>query len=174
MYSTLAYFLAAWLSSTLTLLVLQPLIHGTVCFMFVGFKDSSLDNFFQWLSILTLQGLSGSTFGFFFGNTFADPVMVIIYSIFSFYGFYFGCGAYTTYQGKETFLQWFFNVISPFKYAAEIMMTVMLNKVSSKDKVLELFDMDVGKEVCYQRLIIFFVSFFVFSWISLSIRAWKL
>lgn len=46
--------------------------------MFVDFKDKSLGNFLDWMLVLTIQGVVGSTFGFMFGTMFSDELISIM------------------------------------------------------------------------------------------------
>lgn len=142
MFSTSAFFLASFIASTLNFLIFQPIIYATLSFIYVGFNDSSLENYLEWLKILLIQGINGSTYGFAFGNLISDPIMCLVVAQFILYCIYFGGGAFAQYKGKATLLQDFFTYISPFKYATEIMMAIMLKDLDYKDKALEVFDMD--------------------------------
>lgn len=42
------------MASTLNFLVFQPIIYATLSFVYVDFRDSSLDNYLRWLGILLL------------------------------------------------------------------------------------------------------------------------
>ena len=54
---------------------------------------------------------------------------------------YFGGGAFTKYEEDEkSFLQAFFDKISPFRYTAELMIEIILSKHDYKDWVLEQMD----------------------------------
>ena len=87
--------------------------------------------------MLTAQGINGSTFGFMFGTIIQDGITCIMISYMGLVLIYFGGGAFVNYLGEENFLQNFFMVISPFRYATEQMTRIMLNDVESKDFVLE-------------------------------------
>ena len=66
MYSPAAYFLAAWLASTMNM-IFYPVICASINFWFLGFNDTSIYNFLNWVAILVIVGISGSSFGFMFG-----------------------------------------------------------------------------------------------------------
>lgn len=136
MFSTGAFFLASFTASTLNFLVFQPIIYATLSFVYVGFHDSSRENYLEWLGILIIQGINGSTYGFAFGNLISDPIMCLVVAQFVLYCIYFGGGAFAQYHGDATALQDFFTVISPFKYATELMMAVMLKGLDYKDQAL--------------------------------------
>jgi hypothetical protein len=99
MYSPSAYFYATWMATTLNYLVFQPLIYATLSFMFVDFKDKSLGNFLDWMLVLTIQGVVGSTFGFMFGTMFSDELISIMICYQGLVFIYFGGGAFTNYGG---------------------------------------------------------------------------
>jgi hypothetical protein len=66
MYAPSAYFLAGWLCSSTTLLF-YPIVTGSISFWFLEFNDSSWTNFLNWLTVLFILAISGSSFGFMFG-----------------------------------------------------------------------------------------------------------
>ena len=105
MFSTGAFFLASFMASTLNFLVFQPIIYATLSFVYVDFRDSSLDNYLMWLGILLLQGINGSTYGFCFGNIISEPIMCLVVAQFVLYCIYFGGGAFTMYRGQANILQ---------------------------------------------------------------------
>jgi hypothetical protein len=78
MYSPSAYFFATWMATTLNYLIFQPLIYASLSFLYVDFKDTSLANYLDWLLVLTIQGIIGSTFGFMFGTMFSDELISIM------------------------------------------------------------------------------------------------
>lgn len=99
--------------------------------------------------------------------------MCLVVAQFILYCIYFGGGAFTNYDGNANLLQQFFAVISPFKYATEIMMGIMLNNIEYKQRTLDFFDMKQGDN-CIPRLIIFFIFWFSFAWFALWFRSRRL
>jgi hypothetical protein len=108
MYSTGAYFISMWAACTINYLIFQPVIYATFSFIYVDFEDSSLGNYLNWLSLLMIQGINGSTFGFMFGVIVQDPINCIMIAYMGLVLIYFGGGAFTNYQGEENFVQSFF------------------------------------------------------------------
>ena len=104
LYTPGVYFLATWASTTLAYIIFQPLVYATMSFIYVDFQNSSIENYAVWLSILTIQGMNGSTFGFMYGNYISDPIMCIMISYFGLVLIYFGGGAFTNYKGEETLI----------------------------------------------------------------------
>ena len=54
MFSTGAFFLAAFTASTLNFLLFQPIIYATLSFVYVDFFNSSVANYIKWLQILII------------------------------------------------------------------------------------------------------------------------
>lgn len=71
MYSSSAYYLAGWLSSTLFFLF-YPVMCGSLTFFFLNFYDNSFENFVHWIMALCLMAIMGSTYGFMFGCLIED------------------------------------------------------------------------------------------------------
>lgn len=76
-----------------------------------------------------------------FGTMFSDELISIMICYQGLVFIYFGGGAFTNYNGKMNDLQSFFLQISPFRYATEHMMSIMLNKVDEKEFVLDFFEL---------------------------------
>ena len=71
MYYPTSYFLTGWLVSTISLLF-YPLIISSIGFQFIGFDNTSSTNFFDWMCVMLILAVSGSSFGFMFGCIFND------------------------------------------------------------------------------------------------------
>lgn len=125
------------------------------------------------MKILAFQGVNGSIFGFCFGNLISEPIMCLVVAQFILYCIYFGGGAFANYQGNPHLLQQFFTVISPFKYATEIMTAIMLDGLHFKSRTMEVFDMNYGDD-CVGRLGVFFLFWFLFAWTALWYRSKRL
>ena len=69
LYSATAYFFSTLLCSMGTLLF-YPLSVGLFSFYFIKFDDDSAENLFRWLSVLFIQCVNGSCFGFVLGVIF--------------------------------------------------------------------------------------------------------
>ena len=77
MYSPSAYFLAGWVVSTINVMF-YPVITATLCFYFVDFYDQSWDNYKDWLGIMCLQALAGSSFGFMYGCVIDNEIVALL------------------------------------------------------------------------------------------------
>ena len=126
-----------------------------------------MDNYLYWLMILTVQGMNGSTFGFMFGNYISDPITCIMISYFGLVLIYFGGGAFTNYNDEETIIQDFFQTISPFRYAGELMMRTMLDGYDKKEAILTTLGFNCGEDNCWPRLLAFFCFVFIASWVGI-------
>ena len=66
MYWPSAYFLSVLIATSLNL-VLYPLIVSSITFYWIGFDDSSFENYLRWFEMLSILGMGASCFGFMFG-----------------------------------------------------------------------------------------------------------
>ena len=170
LYNELPYFLATWSASTLYLILFEPIVYATVTFKYLNMEDSSLENFQSWLSIFMILAISGSTFGFLFGCFISDPLICMEAANCSLILVQFGGGAFVSYKGAENLLRAILNVISPFRYSAELMLTAILRENKDKDFMLDNLGY-TARELCWQNLLIFFLTLLCIAYLGLKTRS---
>ena len=115
---------------------------------------------------MMMQGVNASTFGFLFGSFISDPITCLMVAYFFTVLIYFGGGPFYNHKGNNNYAMIFFEQISPFRYASEIMMRVMLNDVPHKDWLLNYYE-HTEDEKCLPKLFFFFILCFSISWTAL-------
>jgi hypothetical protein len=126
LYSPSAYFLST-LSCSMVTLLFYPICVGLCSFYFIKFNDDSADNLFRWLSVLLIQSLTGSCFGFFLGCVFdSDQEAILILNLAAVL-FNLGAGSFSN-LGNTNWVGKFLGYISPMRYCSELLLRRLLNK----------------------------------------------
>lgn len=145
MYSAATQYLVVQFAGMLVFAI-YPVITATLSFHYLKIADQSWENFAHWLTIAMLQSFAGMSFGFMIGTLFHGSTAPN-WCQGGFTILNFGSGLWV--HNKTT------NVIiksigwaSPFRYATEALLRVLLVDKMYADKVLEQFDYNVGTDVC--------------------------
>ena len=171
MYSSSAYFLAGWLSSTLTLLI-YPVLGASISFWFLAFYDNSAENFFRWLGVLVVLALQGSSYGFMFGCILENEEAGINWLQYSDMVFLFGSGFYVNLKTANWFIK-FLGYISPFRYTIEPLLRIMLRGLdfpNDADTVCDYYDFNF-KDKAVPIALGLAVGFFLLAWFVIVIKA---
>ena len=109
--------------------------------------------------------------GFMFSCIFSDHMNALIFNNMYFFLIYFSSGIFANFSsGKNKFLD-FFTPSSPFTYACEQMMRVLLNGLEYKEKLLEYYGMNRGSQDCVENLGKIIVAYFVIAWVFTIIKS---
>ena len=167
MYSPSAYFLAGWLSSTINLMV-YPLITGSICFKFIEMNNDSFENYLNWISIMAILTVQGSSYGFMWGCIIDDVEAGINCLQYTLMVWLFGSGFYVNLKTANWFIK-FLGYISPFRYTSEKLLRVMLNGLSYVDDLCNFYDFTFDNNVV--KIAAFFaLGFFLLSWFMIVIK----
>ena len=168
MYSSSAYFLSGWFTSTFNLLM-YPIVSSLISFWSLGLNDSSFSNYLNWLGMLILLTIQGSTLAFMFGSVCHDMqeasdylATIIMFQV-------YGSGVYTSLKDANWFVK-FLGYTSPFRYANERLMRLALKDLSFQDQICDFYDYTYKDEVI-PISILFIVIFFFFGWFGIWYQA---
>lgn len=138
MYSSSAYFLSGWFSSTI-ILMLYPFLVSAISFHFLGFNDSTIDNYWTWSTTLFVVALQGSTYGFMLGcliDIFDVAIQILMNTLMI---FLVGSGMYVNLKGANWFIRGI-GYVSPFRYVIEKLMRTLLKGVYYADALCDFYD----------------------------------
>jgi hypothetical protein len=169
MYSPAAYFLAAWLASTMNLLF-YPVLCASINFWFLGFNDTSIYNFLNWVAIVVIVGVSGSSFGFMFGCILDNEQQGLLVTNLIFTVFQFGGGLFASLGPGANEVVKVIGWVSPFRYACEKMLRVMLNGLWYVNIPCDLLKYN-NNDLCFPVLVSMALGFFLLSGASYLIKA---
>ncbi len=167
MYSSSAYFLSGWLSS-LPMMVIYPFLTSSICFFFLGFTDTSVQNYFRWTSTLLMVTMQGGTFGFMLGCVMDKIDMGIIVLSQTLMWFLLGSGMFLSLKGAKKFVK-FLGLISPFRYSIERLLRTLLHNVWYTDMLCNHYEYNYKEKVVPISLS-FLLIFFILGWIVMGIR----
>lgn len=172
MYQATSYFLAMWATSALSFIA-YPFLAATMSFYYLGFENSNFTNYLQWLLVILVMALSGSSFGFMFGCLLDDEMSALMINQACILAFNFGSGLFASNNGANfviKFLAW----ISPFRYASESMMRTFLKDKDNVQVIFDRYNYDYGSAYCIMMCAFLFLGFFALSWIAIEVKARKL
>ena len=117
MYTAHSYYFSLWVGQNI-LTIFYPLIVSVGTFYFLGFKDESAENFFEFVTTCLMIGLVGSTFGFTWGTLFKSDAQAtnssIVYLLIS----ALGAGQFVNLGTKSNVVQ-LVSTVTPIRYAVE-------------------------------------------------------
>lgn len=87
--------------------------------------------------------------------------------------FNFGSGIFINNNSTNVIIK-FLTWISPFRYASEAMMRTFLTGKANVDQLFEHFNYTLGTRECVNIGLVFMVIFFVFSFLSVQYKSYKL
>jgi len=132
MYSPSAFYLSKWIISTL-IYSFQPLIYSLAAFVCVQFNDDSIENFSSWLMISVMLSVSGSTVGLLFGTLITNHTNTVVFLNIFLFILYFSSGIFANLSAGKNFIVDKISPLSPFTYAVELKMRLLLNGLDYKD-----------------------------------------
>eukprot|EP01097_Dermamoeba_algensis_P008191 TRINITY_DN535_c0_g2_i1.p1 TRINITY_DN535_c0_g2~~TRINITY_DN535_c0_g2_i1.p1 ORF type:complete len:502 (-),score=110.74 TRINITY_DN535_c0_g2_i1:891-2396(-) len=153
-YRTSAYFIAKSLAE-FPLLVVYPIIFGSIVYWMVGFK-AHIENFLYFLLILIMNSCIANSYCLWIGSlaptpqlaNVLAPVLLVIFMLFG--------GFFAPLQHVQVWLSWL-QWISFFKYEFEIL---MVNEFDGQEEVLSGFNL--SKSNLLRNLLILLALFFFF------------
>ena len=144
-------------------MMFYPLISGSISFHFLEFNDSSWSNFFFWMSLLVIQAIQGSIYGFMFGIISSNEEEGINWLQYTDMVFLFGSGIYVNLKTANAFIK-FLGYVSPFRYTIEPMMRSLLKGLPYVDDITDHYDFTF-KEQAVPISIYIAVGIFILGWI---------
>ena len=87
--------------------------------------------------------------------------------------FNFGAGFYI--NGKtDNFIVQVLRTISPFRYACEQIIRILLKDKKYVEKIFDSFNYNLGSEQCVKVCLTISAVFFILSWIALQYKTYRL
>eukprot|EP00347_Sterkiella_histriomuscorum_P020203 403338701 len=173
LYSEHSYFLSVLSASTLVLMF-YPFCVGLLSYYFIKFDDTSAENIFKWVSVLVIQALNGSFFGFMLGALFdSDQQAILVVNLFMVL-FNLGAGSFSN-LGNANFVGKFLGWISPMRYSSELLLRRLIYKknylgINYSQVVMDYFGYNYGDKVCYSVLIGMMLFYFFMTWLIIYIK----
>jgi hypothetical protein len=150
-------------------LIFYPILTGSITFWYLGFNDSSWENFFDWIFVLVIIAVSGSSFGFMFGCVIDNAQAALMLNQFSIIALNFGAGLFSNLKNAN-FIISFLGYVSPFRFACEALIRLFLKGLPYLDITCEALDYTY-KEMTIPILLGFLLMFFFLAWTVTIIKA---
>jgi hypothetical protein len=173
MFSAHSYYFSLWLGTHI-LTIWYPLIVSAGTFYFMGMKDESAANFWDWVLTSLLISVTGSSFGFMWGTFFNSDTQAVSSSIVFLLISALGAGQFIN-LGKTTTIVKIVSTITPLRYSVEKYFRRLLsNNDMWRPALLNLFAFNKGDDECLYVLIMFITFFCVLGWLVLIYKTSKL
>ena len=170
LYSVHSFYIANAIMQTLFNMI-YPILLSVIVFYFLGFKDTSFENFYLFIKYSTLISTTGCLAGVMWSTFFESEFDSIVSSIILILMFTLGAGKFVNLQSNNTALR-VFSFLSPFKQGTELFFRLILRGYEDHELFLtHFFGMKDGLAYCEQKLIMFCVLFLVIGWATMVYKA---
>lgn len=140
---------------------------AAISYWFFGFDEPNFYGMFNWMIALAFPAFAGSMWGQCFGTFFSNEMTALQFNMMFIFIFNMGAGQNINLGKGVNYLAKLVSILSPIRYATEMLMRIILQGKPHELAVLNSLGMTNGDTYCMLALTGFCLALFAMGWVNL-------